>query len=156
MRRMLWVTALFCAAAGLGACTTAEAPLPERAVQTVAYVPLPAEPVYEEVGTASWYGPWHQGRKTASGDRFDMNALTAAHPRLPLDTRARVTNLENGRSVEVTVNDRGPYVRGRVIDLSRRAAERLGMKKQGTATVRIEVLPEREDAPVVAHARQQG
>ncbi|HEY0525770.1 MAG TPA: septal ring lytic transglycosylase RlpA family protein, partial [Stellaceae bacterium] len=134
---MLRVVGIFCAAAAsLGACTTAEAPAPEPATQTVAaYAPTP-EPVYEEVGTASWYGPWHQGRKTASGERFDMNALTAAHPSLPLDTKARITNLENGRSVEVTVNDRGPYVRGRVIDLSKRAAEKLGMKKQGTATVR--------------------
>jgi rare lipoprotein A len=149
MRLMLWATGIFCAATGLCACTVNEAPPQQPALQTIAY-PSPPKPVYEEVGTASWYGPWHQGRKTASGERFNMNALTAAHKTLPLDTKARVTNLENGRSVEVTVNDRGPYVKGRVIDLSKRAAEKLGMKEQGTATVRIEILPEHLDAPVVA------
>jgi rare lipoprotein A len=93
-----------------------------------------------EIGVASWYGPWHQGRKTASGARFDMHKLTAAHRQLPLDTRVRVTNLRNGRSVEVTVTDRGPYVHGRVIDLSARAAEALDLKKRGIGRVRIEVI----------------
>jgi rare lipoprotein A len=99
------------------------------------------EPVFEQVGKASWYGRHHQGKLTASGERFDMNELTAAHRSLPLDTRAKVTNLANGRSVEVTVNDRGPYVKGRVIDLSARAARELGLKKQGVGRVRIEVMP---------------
>src|SRR5689334_22706127 len=71
-----------------------------------------------EVGVASWYGARHHGRPTASGTPFDMHKLTAAHKRLPLDTRVRVTNLSNGRTVEVTVTDRGPYANGRVIDLS--------------------------------------
>jgi hypothetical protein len=101
-----------------------------------------AFPGYEEVGIASWYGGRHQGRLTASGEVFDENQLTAAHRTLPLETTARVTNLENGRSVEVKVNDRGPYVSGRVIDLSARAAQELGMVQAGLAVVRIEVLPE--------------
>lgn len=124
----------------LGGCTETEKP-PIVSEPTLATAPEP-EPLYEEVGKASWYGRWHQGRKTASGERFDMNKLTAAHPSLPLGTEARVTNLETGRSVEVTVNDRGPYVKGRSIDLSARAAQVLGMKSQGVATVRIEVLPD--------------
>jgi rare lipoprotein A len=97
--------------------------------------------VYRQVGLASWYGRHWRGRPTASGALFDDRQLTAAHRHLPLRTKARVTNLENGRSVEVTVNDRGPYVKGRVIDLSKRAAEALAMTEQGVAWVRIDVLP---------------
>jgi rare lipoprotein A len=96
--------------------------------------------LYRKIGTASWYGAYHQGRLTASGARFDMNGLTAAHRSLPLATTARVTNLANGRTVTVTINDRGPYWHGRIIDLSARAAQLLGMKRQGTARVKIEVL----------------
>ena len=101
-----------------------------------------AIPEYRQVGIASWYGGRHQGRLTASGEVFDENKLTAAHRTLPLVTWARVTNLENGRSIEVRVNDRGPYIDGRVIDLSTRAAEELGMTEQGLARVEIEALPE--------------
>jgi len=97
---------------------------------------------HDEVGLASWYGGWFEGKRTASGARFDKHKLTAAHRSLPLDTKARVTNLENGRSVEVTVNDRGPYVKGRVLDLSAQAAKKLGMTKRGLALVRIEVIPD--------------
>lgn len=93
---------------------------------------------FHQVGTASWYGPGFQGRLTASGKRFDKRHLTAAHRSLPLGTKARITNLENGRSIEVTVTDRGPYIRGRVIDLSERAAKALGMKQDGLARVEIE------------------
>lgn len=92
-----------------------------------------------QVGTASWYGPGFHGKKTASGERFNQHRLTAAHPRLPLGTRARVTNLNNGRAVEVTINDRGPYYGGRIIDLSRAAARQLAMG--GTARVRVEAMP---------------
>jgi rare lipoprotein A len=99
----------------------------------------PPAPVFSQVGKASWYGAFHHGRKTASGDRFDMHDLTAAHRTLPLGTEAVVTNLENGRSVEVRVNDRGPYHEDRVIDLSKRAAEALGIAEKGVARVRIEV-----------------
>lgn len=94
-----------------------------------------------QVGIASWYGNQEQGRLTASGERFDEHKLTAAHRSLPLDTKVKVTNLENGRSVEVKVNDRGPYIPGRVLDLSTRAAKLLGMEKEGLALVRIEPLP---------------
>jgi rare lipoprotein A len=104
-----------------------------------------AAPVYQQVGVASWYGGRHQGRLTASGEVFDENKLTAAHLTLPLDTKARVTNLTNGRSVEVMVNDRGPYVHGRVIDLSTRAAHELGMAQRGLALVRIEVVQDTVD-----------
>ena len=101
----------------------------------------PVEPAFSQVGKASWYGDFHQGRLTASGERFDKNDLTAAHRTLPLGTEAVVTNLENGKSVEVTVNDRGPYKKDRVIDLSQRAAEKLGIRDKGVARVKIEVPP---------------
>jgi rare lipoprotein A len=93
------------------------------------------------VGVASWYGPRHHGRPTASGQPFDMNALVAAHRTLPLGSRVRVTNLDNGRTVVVQIVDRGPYVRGRLIDVSQAAAEALDMLDRGTARVRLEVLP---------------
>jgi rare lipoprotein A len=92
-----------------------------------------------QIGTASWYGGKFHGRLTASGTRFDKRRLTAAHRTLPLGTKARIVNLENGRSVEVTVTDRGPYVRGRIIDLSEKAAQLLGMEKSGLAAVSIEI-----------------
>jgi rare lipoprotein A len=91
-------------------------------------------------GVASWYGYPHHGRLTASGQRFNMYQLTAAHQTLPLGTRVRVTNLHNGRSVVVTITDRGPYLDGRVIDLSYAAARRIGMIDPGTAPVRLVVL----------------
>ena len=92
-----------------------------------------------EVGLASWYGGLHQGLVTASGEIFDMHRLTAAHRSLPLGTRLRVTNLENGRVVRVRVNDRGPYVLGRIVDLSREAARSLGMVERGVTLVRLDV-----------------
>jgi rare lipoprotein A len=96
--------------------------------------------LFEEIGQASWYGWQHQGRTTASGAKFDMNQMTAAHRSLPLGSNVRVTNLDNGRSVEVVINDRGPYVGSRVIDLSHAAARRLQMEQEGIAPVRIEQL----------------
>lgn len=98
-------------------------------------------PVYREVGQASWYGPGFYGRPTASGEKFKPNKLTAAHRRLPLGTTARVTNLDNGKQVKVKINDRGPYVHGRTLDLSPAAAHQLGMKGKGTTTVKIEAFP---------------
>ncbi len=92
----------------------------------------------KEVGEASWYGPGFHGRETASGKTFDQKAMTAAHPSLPLGSKAQVTNLENGKSVEVIINDRGPDAKGRAIDLSGGAANKLDMKEQGTAQVKIE------------------
>jgi rare lipoprotein A len=100
---------------------------------------------YREAGIASFYGgethgvDFH-GRLTANGEIYDMHALTAAHPTLPLPTLVNVTNLENGRSIVLRVNDRGPFVHGRIIDVSRRAARELGFERQGTASVRVEVM----------------
>lgn len=91
-------------------------------------------------GRASWYGSAHHGRKTANGERFNMNAMTAAHKTLPFGTKVRVTNVRNGRSVVVRINDRGPYVHGRVIDVSKAAAGRLGLIASGTAPVRLQIL----------------
>jgi rare lipoprotein A len=96
------------------------------------------EPVVEQTGEASWYGKGFHGKKTASGERFNQNDHTAAHPTLPLGTEATVTNLETGKSVEVEINDRGPYVKGRDIDLSKEAAGKIGIHKDGTAPVKIE------------------
>lgn len=93
-----------------------------------------------EVGIASYYASRFDGRATASGERYDQEALTAAHPSLPFGTRVRVTHLGNQRSVVVTINDRGPFRRGRVIDVSRRAARELGFLGHGTAHVRIEIV----------------
>ena len=95
---------------------------------------------YNETGIASWYGAKFHGRRTANGGVYDMNDLTAAHRTLPLPSLVRVTNLGNGRSMILKVNDRGPYARGRIIDLSRRSAQFLGFLKQGTARVRVKIL----------------
>jgi rare lipoprotein A len=91
-------------------------------------------------GRASWYGPGFAGRSTASGVRFDPKGLTAAHRNLPFGTPVRVTNLHNGRTVVVTINDRGPYVKGRVLDVSLGAARALGMLRRGVASVLIQPL----------------
>ncbi len=99
----------------------------------------PAIRLAVETGVASWYGPGFDGRPTSSREVYDMQAMTAAHPWLPFDTRLRVTNLDNGLAAEVRINDRGPFVGGRVIDLSFAAANRLGMIGPGTARVRLEV-----------------
>jgi len=95
---------------------------------------------YDETGIASWYGEPFHGKYTANGELYDMNALTAAHRTLPLPSIVQVTNLDNGRSIQVRVNDRGPYARGRIIDVSRRAAQLLGFDNMGTAKVRVQIL----------------
>lgn len=95
-----------------------------------------------ETGIASWYGPGFHGERTASGEKYDSSELTAAHRTLQMPSLVRVTNLENGRSVIVRVNDRGPFARGRVMDVSSKAADLLGMKGRGTARVKLEVLPQ--------------
>jgi rare lipoprotein A (peptidoglycan hydrolase) len=97
-------------------------------------------------GEASWYGPGFNGKKTASGEIFDDSKLTAAHKTLPLGTKARVTRLSTGDSVDVEINDRGPFIAGRIIDLSKAAARALGMIGPGTATVRVELLSEWTDS----------
>jgi rare lipoprotein A len=98
------------------------------------------KPMVEQKGEASWYGRYHQDRKTANGERFDQHGLTAAHPTLPLGTEARITNLDNGKSVTVTIDDRGPYAKGRDIDLSRAAAEQLGLTRDGAVPVKIDAV----------------
>ncbi len=95
---------------------------------------------YEAVGAASWYGAKFHGRTTASGEPYDMYAMTAAHPNLPFGTKVQVTNLENGRSVVLRINDRGPFAKRRIIDVSRHAAEHLGFLGDGLARVRVEVI----------------
>jgi rare lipoprotein A len=95
---------------------------------------------YSETGVASWYGKPYHGRKTASGERYDMTELTAAHRTLPFGVVVKVTHLGNGRTVKVRITDRGPFVDGRIIDLSRKAAKRLDMVDEGVARVRIEVV----------------
>lgn len=103
------------------------------------------EPNYVEEGIASWYGPDFHERMTASGEQYDQMELTAAHKTLPMPSLVRVTRLDNGRSVEVRVNDRGPFVSGRIIDLSKAAAEEIGLDKVGTTKVRVEYLPQESD-----------
>lgn len=103
------------------------------------YVPR-FDPHYKAEGLASWYGNDFYGRYTANGEIFDMNSISAAHPTMPLPSYARVTNLDNGRSIIVRVNDRGPYAHDRLIDLSMRAADLLGFYRRGTAPVRVEYV----------------
>jgi rare lipoprotein A len=100
------------------------------------YVPT-EDPNYDRSGVASWYGPDFQGKKTANGETYDMNALSAAHTTLPLPSYVYVTNLANGRTILVRVNDRGPYVQGRIIDLSKAAARALGTEANGIGHVRV-------------------
>lgn len=104
------------------------------------------QPEYDETGIASWYGPTFYGKQTASGEVYDGEGLTAAHRTLPLPVNVRVTNLDNGKSLVVRVNDRGPFAKGRIIDVSKRAAELLGFYAKGTAHVRVTYLG-RPDVP---------
>ncbi len=106
------------------------------------YYPLPSSKGFVETGYASWYGPNFHGKRTANGERYNMYAMTAAHKILPMNTYVRVENLENNRAVVVRINDRGPFVRNRVIDLSYTAAKRLGIVGKGTAKVRLVALGE--------------
>jgi rare lipoprotein A len=101
---------------------------------------IPVVALHTEVGVASWYGQEFQGNTTASGESFDLKKLTAAHRELPLGTKIKVTNLRNRRSVVLRVNDRGPNIEGRLLDVSQAAAERLGFRGAGKTTVRIKVL----------------
>lgn len=109
------------------------------AVGSTTYHPR-EDPNYNRVGLASWYGDLFHGRYTANGEVYDMDRLSAAHPTMPLPSYARVTNLNNGRSIVVRVNDRGPFSNDRIIDLSRRSADALGFRRNGTATVRVAYL----------------
>ncbi len=111
-----------------------------EAVPTAYVIETEAPPFTHQTGKASWYGPGFAGRRTANGEVFDPGQLTAAHRELPFDTLVRVHNVQNGRSVVVRINDRGPFKGGRVIDLSRAAADAIGMVGAGVADVRLEVL----------------
>jgi rare lipoprotein A len=133
-------------AALLASCATDPSPRPGGGTYKVGtpyqiggvwYYPK-EDPFYAETGIASWYGEDFHGKLTANGERYNMDALTAAHRTLPLPTIVRVTNLETGKSLRLRVNDRGPYARGRIIDVSRRAADLLGFQRNGTARVRVE------------------
>jgi rare lipoprotein A len=104
---------------------------------------------YDETGIASWYGAQFHGRRTANGEIYDMNTLTAAHRTLPMPSFVRVTNLENGRSLILKVNDRGPFARGRIIDISRRGAQLLGFHNIGTAKVRVQIMADKSRALAV-------
>ncbi|HEV8389999.1 MAG TPA: septal ring lytic transglycosylase RlpA family protein [Dongiaceae bacterium] len=123
-------------------------------VNGVWYYPK-ADYSYNETGIASWYGPGFHGKRTANGEVYDENGLTAAHKTLPMPSMIRVTNLENGRSIEVRVNDRGPYAAGRVIDMTRRGAQLLGFINNGTARVRVQIMVE-ESQQLAALASRQG
>jgi rare lipoprotein A (peptidoglycan hydrolase) len=129
---------LMACSGGVGALS---APSFADAVELPAKTHAPA--TWRQVGTASWYGPGHHGKRTASGARFDMSALTAAHRSLPLGTLLRVENLANGRVVLVRVNDRGPFSGQRIVDLSRAAARRIGLEASGTGRVALSVVAQR-------------
>ena len=116
------------------------------------YYVLDSSAGYRERGIASWYGREFQGKRTSGGERFDMHDMTAAHKTLPIPTWVEVTNLENGRSVVVKVNDRGPFVDDRIIDLSYRAAQDLDMIRRGTARVQVRALENQSSAPVTTTA----
>ena len=129
-------------------------------IDNVWYYPR-EQPDYDETGIASWYGPTFYGHRTANGEMYDGNQLTAAHRTLPMPVNVRVTNLDNGKSIIVRVNDRGPYARGRIIDLSAKAAQLLDVVKSGTARVRVTYLaradlngapPPSETPPEIASA----
>src|SRR5262245_11174536 len=123
-----WLRAVVAAAVLVAAASCASAP------------PAPARSA-PQVGMASFYGKAHQGRRTASGERFDMHRMTAAHRTLPFGTRVKVTNLGNGRAAIVRINDRGPFIKGRLLDLSYAAARQLRLVGPGTGLVRLDVLP---------------
>lgn len=149
----------FAAILAAAACASTPPPPPPREDHTVTVPPSPGiykvgqpyqvdniwyypreQPDYDETGIASWYGPTFYGKHTANGEMYDGNLLTAAHKTLPMPVNVRVTNLDNGKSLIVRVNDRGPYARGRIIDLSRKAAELLDVVQTGTARVRVTYL----------------
>ena len=122
-------------------------------VKGVTYRPR-VDYAYDQTGTASWYGEQFQGRYTANGEVFDLNELSAAHTTLPLPSIVEVVNLQNNRALRIRVNDRGPFANGRIIDLSRRAAQLLGFERQGTTQVRVTVL--KEPSIIAAAAAQHG
>ncbi|MBU2515091.1 septal ring lytic transglycosylase RlpA family protein [bacterium] len=117
---------------------TEEPQLPDE--ERVEYKEKPQTPDEQMIGYASWYGPGFHGKKTANGEEYDQDKMTAAHKLLPMNTWLKVTNMENNKTVVVRINDRGPYKKNRIIDLTRKAAEELGFEDQGTARVSLEIL----------------
>ncbi len=109
-------------------------------IKGIWYYPIPTAQGYVEDGLASWYGPGFHGKPTSTGEPYDVNAMTAAHKTLPMGTHVKVTNLENGKSTILRINDRGPFVSGRIIDLSGAAAGELDTKHRGLARVRVEAV----------------
>jgi rare lipoprotein A len=157
-----WLLPLFCCLLLLPACApkkTSVARYPEISkpgtppwqkpytVLGKRYEPLESHAGFVQTGVASWYGSDFHGKNTSNGEKYDMNAMTAAHKTLPLGVYVNVRNMDNGQEAVVRVNDRGPFVKGRVIDLSYAAAKKLGMDAIGTATVRIEALGYRGSSP---------
>jgi rare lipoprotein A len=124
----------------LEAATVTKTQVTEKAKETSGYAThKPKKSPAYQVGTASWYGEYFQGKQTASGELYDMRDFTAAHPTLPLGTFVKVTNLRNGKIVVVRINDRGPVVDGRIIDLSYNSARALGFEQRGLQTVRLDI-----------------
>lgn len=119
-------------------------------INNIKYYPIPSSSGYVETGIASWYGRYFHGRRTSNGERYDMYGLTAAHKILPMNTMLLVKNLENGRELVVRVNDRGPFVRGRILDLSYGSAQKLGIVRKGTANVRIYALTPSRNGKLVS------
>lgn len=142
LRTLLLGAALLTMAAQLNGCSRRKVVVhtPPAPPPATAPAPLPVPGIYVEEGIASWYGVPFHGRRTASGEIYDMEKRTAAHRTLPFDTIVRVTNLKNGRQADVRINDRGPFVEGRIIDLSLAAARALDMVADGIVPVRIEIL----------------
>ncbi len=143
---MLWhfCRIVFCCVLLVGCATTGNVQyktnLKPYTINGKTYYPMASARGFSETGTASWYGPKFHGKKTACGERYNQYAMTAAHKTLPFGTRVRVVNLDNNKTTTVVINDRGPFVSGRIIDLSRAAANKIDMLKTGTARVRIESL----------------
>ena len=136
LRRLLLPTALILVAAGLSGCAVGPA------VKEMMGPPMSCSEAQEFVqeGQASWYGSFHQGRPTASGERFDLRKMTAAHRRLPLGSQVKVINEQNGREAYFKINDRGPYVADRIIDISQSGAQKLGFERDGVVPVKLEVV----------------
>jgi len=153
IRALLRPASLLLAILSLGGCAAEQTPPaapPSASSGAVA-------PGFVQTGMASWYGAWHRGRATANGEPFDDRAFTAAHRSLPFGTVLRVTNLASGRVVTVRINDRGPYIQGRILDLSAAAAKALGITRGGVARVRIEQIASSKspDDAIIASASRQ-
>lgn len=139
-RRTTRLLACLCGLSLLVSCSTTPSPPPSLPPTPPIPEPPPGPVLRTEYGLASWYGEAHQGRRTASGEPFDKDRLTAAHRSAPFHAQAVVTNLHNGRTVRVRINDRGPYSAGRIIDLSEAAALALDMLRAGVVRVKVELL----------------